>query len=145
MKRSLALLVAVLLSPLAALRATDTPSRTRLSVPEMPELESFLGRMIDQVKGDSHTWTADGATVRVNPYWIRDHIHELKGYKYWEKDLSIALEFLCEHQTNAGFFYEIFTPLNDMHTGYANPDCIQRFPKDQKRSCGLNWRRMSST
>lgn len=132
MKHSLTLLVAVLLSPLAALNAADTPSRTRLSVPEMPELESFFGRMIDQVKGDSHTIWLDGTTVRVNPYWIRDDIHELKGYKYWEKDLSSALEFLCEHQTDSGFFYEMFTSLNDMHTGYVDPGCILRFPKDHQ-------------
>ena len=40
MKHSLTLLVAVVLSPLAALNAADTPSRTRLSVPELPELET---------------------------------------------------------------------------------------------------------
>lgn len=105
-------------------------SQPRLKVPELPEMEWFLNRMVEQVKNDSRTFTVDGATVRANTTWIRDHIHELKGYKFWEKDLSSALEFLCDHQTEAGFFYEIFLPNNDPHATYVNPDCIRRYPDD---------------
>lgn len=106
-------------------------SQTRLSVPELPELERFFNRMVEQVKRDSRTYTIDGTIVRTNPTWIRDHIHELKGYKYWEKDLTSALEFLCERQTTPGFFYEIFIDNKDAHTTYVNPDCVQRYPDDK--------------
>lgn len=106
-------------------------SQTRFSVPELLELENFYNRMVEQVKRDSHTYTLDGHTVRTNPTWIRDHIHELKGYKFWEKDLTSALEFLCERQTAPGFFYEIFLPINDPHATWVNSDCVQRYPDDK--------------
>ncbi len=106
-------------------------AQTKFSVPESPELEAFFNRMTAQVRGDSSTHTLDGVTVRTNPTWIRDHIHELKGYKFWEKDLTSALEFLCERQTAPGFFYEIFMASDDAHTTFVNPDCVQFYPEDK--------------
>ena len=39
--------------------------------------------------------------------WLRDHIHEMKGYKHWEYDLKSYLDFMIKNQHDSGFFYEI--------------------------------------
>src|ERR1017187_8299709 len=33
-----------------------------------------------------------GKVIHTNPTWVRDHIHEMKGYKFWESDLSTFID-----------------------------------------------------
>lgn len=140
--RKIAIAIVLVASAACGMSQTKEPSglvsavlgagpRTQISVPEMPGLERFYNRLVEQVKGDAGTVTVDGVTVRTNPAWIRDHVHELKGYKFWEKDLTSALEFLCTHQAAPGFFYEIFVPIDNAHTTYVPPECVQRYPKEK--------------
>jgi hypothetical protein len=131
MKKSLSICaILMFFTGMVLIPCSNVLSQTQLSTPELPELEWFFNRMVEQVKHDSRTFTIDGETVRTNPTWIRDHVHELKGYKFWEEDLTSALEFLCERQTEKGFFYEIFTNINDPHTHYVDPNCVRRYPDD---------------
>jgi len=34
--------------------------------------------------------------------WVRDHIHTMKAYKYWEKDLASYIAFFMGRQTGTG-------------------------------------------
>jgi hypothetical protein len=48
-----------------------------------------------------------GRTFAMNHPWLRDNIHEMKGYKYWEEDLAGFIDMFIELQHEDGFFYEI--------------------------------------
>jgi len=63
--------------------------------------------LVKQVQGDRQTWLRDGKTIATNPCWVRDHIHEMKAYKFWEPDLTSFVDTLMELQHPEGFFYEI--------------------------------------
>jgi hypothetical protein len=57
----------------------------------------------------------------MNPTWLRDHIHEMKGYKWWEEDVRSALDHFLRIQHPEGFFYEMIIPPTDPHTTFVEP------------------------
>ncbi len=82
--------------------------------------ELFLN-LRETVRRDRFLFTIDGETVAMNPTWLRDHIHEMKGYKWWEKDLRSALNHFLRIQHPEGFFYEMIISPQDPHTTYVEP------------------------
>ncbi len=48
--------------------------------------------------------------------WLRDHIHEMKGFKHWEYDIKSYLDFMIKNQHESGFFYEITCIGDSFHT-----------------------------
>lgn len=69
--------------------------------------------------------------IRVHPHWVRDHVLTMKGFRYFEPDLTSFLDLMLETQTEAGFFYEIIAPLTDGHSGdYGPDDCCLRTPEN---------------
>lgn len=57
----------------------------------------------------------------MNPCWLRDHVHELKGFKWWEKDLHSGFDHFLQTQHSDGFFYEMIVPINDGHPTFVKP------------------------
>ena len=41
----------------------------------------------------------NGRERRMLISWVRDHIHVMKAYKYWEKDMASYIEFFIERQS----------------------------------------------
>lgn len=69
--------------------------------------------------------------IRVNLNWVRDHVLTMKGFRYFEPDLTSFLDLMLETQTETGFFYEIIAPLTDGHSGDFGPDyCCLRTPEN---------------
>ncbi len=71
---------------------------------------------------DFHTDHMDGRTVRLGPPWLRDHVHEMKAYKYFVEDMTTGLEFLFRHQLPDGQFPDFFVPIGDQHQEFVHPD-----------------------
>lgn len=69
--------------------------------------------------------------IRVNLNWVRDFVLTMKGFRYFEKDLTSFLDLMLEEQTASGFFFEIIAPLTDGHSGDMGPDyCCKRTPEN---------------
>jgi hypothetical protein len=49
--------------------------------------------------------------------WIRDHIHTMKAYKYWEKDMGSYLEFFMGRQTPKGMYFDYWESYKDHNVG----------------------------
>lgn len=83
--------------------------------------EELFSRLRETVIRDRFLFTIDGEIVAMNPTWLRDHIHEMKGYKWWERDLRSALNHFLKIQHPEGFFYEMIISPTDPHTTYVGP------------------------
>lgn len=63
------------------------------------------------------TVVLDGKERRMFVSWIRDHIHTMKAYKYWEKDMASYLEFFLQRQTSSGMYYDYWESYKDHNVG----------------------------
>ncbi|MGC8843568.1 MAG: hypothetical protein ACP5QS_06480, partial [bacterium] len=82
--------------------------------------DQLFSNLRETIKKDRFLFTIDGKTVAMNPSWLRDHIHEMKGYKWWEEDVRSALDHFLKIQHPEGFFYEMIIPPNDPHTTFVD-------------------------
>jgi hypothetical protein len=111
-------------------------SRTRF---EAGKFTPIFDMMRTTVKRDRSIRTRRGKIIHVNHHWFRDNVHEMKGYKFWEQDLSSFLDTLLELQHPDGFFYEILaTPKSDYdHLSFVDPKHRLEEPADN-----LGWVRL---
>jgi len=70
---------------------------------------------------DYHYRNLDGRLVAIGPEWLRDHVHEMKAYKYFFEDLTSGLEFFFRHQLPDGQFPDFFVPIGDQHQKFVDP------------------------
>ncbi|HAQ17637.1 MAG TPA: hypothetical protein DCR40_00185 [Prolixibacteraceae bacterium] len=49
--------------------------------------------------------------------WVRDHIHTMKAYKYWEKDMGSYLDFFMGRQTPKGMYFDYWDSYKDKNVG----------------------------
>jgi hypothetical protein len=49
--------------------------------------------------------------------WIRDHIHTMKAYKYWEKDMGSYLDFYMGRQTPKGMYFDYWESYKNKNVG----------------------------
>jgi hypothetical protein len=63
------------------------------------------------------TVTLDGEERRMFISWVRDHIHAMKAYKYWEKDLSSYIAFFMGHQTGTGMYFDYWMSYKNENVG----------------------------
>jgi len=61
--------------------------------------------------------TLDGKERLMFVSWIRDHIHTMKAYKYWEKDLGSYLDFFLGRQTSKGMYFDYWESYKDHNVG----------------------------
>lgn len=74
----------------------------------------------------------DGRVLMCQLNWIRDHIHQMKGYCHWEYDMTSFLDFILDTQRADGQFFELMKQLDDYHWSYVNPDCRILYPEDNQ-------------
>ncbi len=63
------------------------------------------------------TVNLDGKERLMFVSWMRDHVHTMKAYKYWETDLSSYLEFFLNHQTPKGMYYDYWDSYKNHNVG----------------------------
>lgn len=61
--------------------------------------------------------TLDGKERTMFVSWIRDHIHTMKAYKYWEKDMGSYLDFFMGRQSDKGMYYDYWESYKDKNVG----------------------------
>lgn len=61
--------------------------------------------------------TLDGKERLMFVEWVRDHIHTMKAYKYWEKDMASYIAFFMEHQTDKGMYFDYWDSYKDKNVG----------------------------
>ena len=47
--------------------------------------------------------------------WLRDMVWQSKAYKYWESDMTSALDFFFTHQKDDGSYYDSVNKKGDLH------------------------------
>ena len=92
-------------------------------------LEKLIRKLSTTVRNDRFTFMIDGQPYMAHPKWVRDHVHEMKGYKHWENDLCEYLGFIIEHQHPDGFFYEMVQVSGEYHTTLMPERCMLRLPE----------------
>lgn len=66
------------------------------------------------LQNDVSEFVLDGKKIRgyrspdSKPVWIRDHTYQMKGFKYFEKDVKSALEHFLETQSDNGRIFDFF-------------------------------------
>ena len=87
-------------------------------------IDSFLEGLKSQVEKDRTIHMVNNEPVNLYAVWLRDHIYEMKGYKYWENDVASGFGFFLKRQHPRGFFYEIKVPPEDPHVACVSPEWI---------------------
>ena len=49
--------------------------------------------------------------------WVRDHIHTMKAYKYWEEDMGSYLEFFMGRQRENGMYFDYWESYRNRPVG----------------------------
>jgi hypothetical protein len=78
-------------------------------------------RLRATIAGDRSIHAYRGGHIQCNPTWVRDHVHEMKGYKFWEQDLTSYIDTLLALQHPEGFFYEMLMPPENEHLTFVKP------------------------
>jgi hypothetical protein len=83
----------------------------------------IYGTLLNDLKKDMYQSegykkaTLDGKERRMFVSWIRDHIHTMKAYKYWEKDMGSYLEFFMGRQTSKGMYFDYWESYKNKNVG----------------------------
>ena len=63
------------------------------------------------------TVTLDGRQRTMFVSWVRDHVHTMKAYKYWEKDMGSYLDFFMGRQNPKGMYFDYWESYKDKNVG----------------------------
>lgn len=96
-------------------------SLTRWSTSD-PEMDALWRRVVIGTVQDFGLRELDRQIVTLGPAWLRDHVHELKGYKYFGCDMNSGLEFFFRHQFEDGQFPDFFVPVGDQHVPFVTDE-----------------------
>jgi hypothetical protein len=61
--------------------------------------------------------TLDGEERLMFVSWVRDHIHTMKAYKYWEKDMGSYIDFFMGRQTPKGMYFDYWESYKNKNVG----------------------------
>lgn len=104
---------------LASERADDPGKQCIMTTPDTyfhaEPLTDLYDKLQYSVSRHRRGYERNGLTYYLNHPWVRDNIHEMKGYKYWDDDPDRFIDLLCEVQHPDGFFYEIVGRANHDH------------------------------
>jgi hypothetical protein len=87
------------------------------------EESGIYGQMINNLKKNLYgernvkKVTLDGKERTMFISWVRDHIHTMKAYKYWEKDMGSYLDFFMGRQTEKGMYYDYWESYKNKNVG----------------------------
>lgn len=112
-----------------------TYNNTELALPgvlttEDPRLGKFIKKLRDTVQADRRVFFMDGKTITCSSNWIRDHVQQMKGWKFWECRPADFLDVIIGSQRADGQFFELVKQWDDWHWTYVAPDCVRLFPDD---------------
>lgn len=93
-------------------------------------LGEFLHQLHNAIHDDRKLCFIDGRVLMVSKNWIRDHVHEMKGFKHWEYDMVSFLQFILDTQRADGQFYELIKQMDDHHWWMVDPDCYVLYDDD---------------
>ena len=93
-------------------------------------LGMFLQKMRETVMANRRLLFLDGKVIVCNHNWIRDHVHQMKGWKHWEYDPLSFLQFIIDTQRADGQFFELVKQLDDYHWTYVGPESSRLYPED---------------
>ncbi len=116
-------------------RHNGTYNNTELAIPGvLTTLDPRLGKFMHILRANIYRGRSivfvDGRYMAVNINWIRDHVHVMKGSKYFEYDLTSFINFIIENQREDGQYYELIKQLDDPHWTFVNEDCRIIFEED---------------
>ena len=97
-----------------------------------PDFGTVLWHLRRIVWADRRQVLVDNRLLTCVPNWIRDHIHQSKGFVHWEYDLTSFVDFILATQRADGQFYELLKQMDDVHWSYVNPDCRILYPEDHQ-------------
>ncbi len=122
--------------------ATGTYNMVESGFPAMMSLsDSRLGQMIFSLRKtileDRRLLFVDGRVMMASINWIRDHVHEMKGFMHWEHDLTGFYQFFLDHQSPEGWYFELIKQLDDPHWRFVTPKFARRFPMDHAAAVRL--------
>lgn len=76
--------------------------------------DSFVPTIKEFLSHDKSHFVINGRQVSgyrspdTNPIWLRDHTHQMKGFKYFDPDMTSALDIFREYQFEDGAFFDFF-------------------------------------
>ncbi len=116
-------------------RKNGTYNNTELAMPGiLTTLDHKLGDFMHLLRKNIYAGRSlvfvEGRVLMVNKNWIRDHVHVMKGMRYFEYDMSKFLDFIIETQRNDGQFYELIKQLDDNHWRMVDENCYIIYPED---------------
>ena len=126
-------------TPLPSMHATTPPNGTynnyELGFPSVltasdPDLGIMLYRLRNNIYTDRHFVFIDGKALMTSKNWIRDHVHEMKGFCHWEYDLHSFLDFILDTQRADGCYYELIKQIDDRHWSYVGENFRVMYPED---------------
>jgi len=86
------------------------------------DLNDLWRRVVACTLNDYGYSNMDGRLITMGPPWLRDHIHEMKAYKYLVEDVKSGLEFFFRHRLSDGQFPDFFVPIGDQHQKFVHPN-----------------------
>lgn len=95
-----------------------------------PDLGLFMEALRDTVRNERRLLLIDGKVLLCNHNWIRDCYYMYEVFQHWEYDDHSFYDFLLDHQTEKGFFFELIKQMDDYHWKMVNEDCYKLFPED---------------
>jgi hypothetical protein len=111
-------------------KAVSAPAAETMLRTDDPALDALFRKLHEIVARDQIVYHLEGQAVRCNPNWVRDHIHEMKAYKFWAKDLSSYLDLLFRHQMPSGAFHEMIMREDNDHATFVRPEFVYHNAKD---------------
>ncbi len=84
--------------------------------------DRFFDQLVFAVKKDEQLFKVGDKWIRCNPSWIRDHVHEMKGYKYWETDIKSFIEHMLDLQMVNGAYYDFISHIDDPHKNFVGKE-----------------------
>ncbi len=104
-----ALTVFLILNLIYILKGNTMPVKVKTN---NKEFNSFYNIVEGFLNNDVSTYIIDGEIVRgyrspdCNAIWLRDHVHQMKGYKYFESDMKSAVKHFFDYQAANGRLFD---------------------------------------
>lgn len=125
--------------PLPRMRCGDvkcgTYNNAELSLPGVlttsdSRLGMFVQRLRETIMANRRLVFVDGRVLMCNHNWIRDHVHQMKGWRHWEYDPLSFLQFIIDTQRADGQFFELVKQMDDCHWAMVGPESHRLYPED---------------
>ena len=93
-------------------------------------LGMFLQKLRETIMSNRRLVFVDGKVLMCNHNWIRDHVHQMKGWRHWERDPLSFLQFIIDTQRADGQFFELLKQMDDCHWAMVGPESHRLYPED---------------